>query len=165
MFVVFARRSTGRLSIELTYQSSSQPVPEVFKEFAVLRIGSGSSAREFAFKDADVTVTTSTSFGWPNSGITWSNNQQVAVSIVIPETQQLTVAADPACDSTVSDSERPEWQVRLQPAPGTQRQVEYNLVNAGGAELASWQGAGSTTEAGYVRKLPRDNTFARFREA
>ena len=72
---------------------------------------------------------------------------------------------DPACGSTVSEGERPEWQVRLQPAPGTQRQIEYNVVNAGGAELASWQGAGSTTEEGYVRKLPRDNTFARFREA
>ena len=137
-----------------------------FVEYAVLRIGSGASARDFAFKDATRTDSTSRAiFKWSKGDLVWSANQQVAVSILVPETQRLTVDADPACDSTVSDSERPEWQVRLQPAPGTQRQVEYNLVNAGGAELARWQGAGSTRESGYVLKLPRDNTFARFREA
>ena len=160
---IAVRRSIDQLSMGFTHQSSSQSVPEIFKEFAVLRIGSGSSARDFAFKDATVdAVDLRTSFNWANSGITWADNQQVAMSILV---QGLTVDADPACDSTVSDSERPEWQVRLQPAPGKQRQIEYNLVNAGGTELASWQGAGSTRESGYVRELPRDNTFARFRAA
>ena len=73
-----------------------------FVEYAVLRIGSGASARDFAFKDATRTDSSSRSiFKWSKGDLVWSANQQVAVSIVVPDvTADATLSALTATSST-----------------------------------------------------------------
>ena len=166
---ISVRRSTGKLSMGLTHQSSSQPVPEIFQEFAVLRIGSGSSARDFAFKDATVDAEAlKTSFGWSNSGLTWADNQQVAMSILV---QGLTVDADPACGSTVTGTDltrRHTYRLRLMPAPNTEQGVQFVPVDANGNILGGngWLLEGHPIgSSGLNRELIEFNGLAQRRNA
>ena len=73
-----------------------------FVEYAVLRIGSGASARDFAFKDATRTPQSNlTLFKWSKGDLVWADNQQVAVSIVVPDvTADATLSALTATSST-----------------------------------------------------------------
>ena len=144
-----------------------------FVEYAVLRIGSGASARDFAFKDATRTDSTSRAiFKWSKGDLVWAANQQVAVSIVIPETQQLSVyEATPACGSTVTGADLTRthtYRLRLTPAPNTEQGVQFVPVDANGNILGGngWLLEGHPIgSSGLNRELIEFNGLAQRRNA
>ena len=144
-----------------------------FVEYAVLRIGSGASARDFAFKDATRTPQSNlTLFKWSKGDLVWAANQEVAVSIVIPETQQLSVyEATPACDSVVAGADLTRthtYRLRLTPAPGAEQAVQFVPVDANGNILGGngWLLEGHPIgSSGLNRELIEFNGLAQRRNA
>ena len=84
---------------------------------------------------------------------------------------ELSVTATPACGSEVSDmSVQPRWQLKLTPAPETERAVDYSPVDSSGGLLGGepkWNGhlPVSPQYGGNSIESPRDRPFAHFRVA
>ena len=163
--------NSGDLDIRLTRQ---EHVESNLVEFAVLQIGSGPARRQFLFKDAkrDDFGGLSSVFTWTNSGLTWAANQQVAVSINLPETQRLSVyEASPACGSVVAGADlsaRHTYRLRLTPAPNTEQGVQFVPVDANGNILGGngWLLEGHPIgSSGLNRELIEFNGLAQRRNA
>ena len=67
---------------------------------------------------------------WSNTGLSWTVNQQVSLSLVEPPPPpySLTVEATPPCGSTVTNAEQPTRTLVLTPAPTGQTETQYRWV-------------------------------------
>ena len=100
----------------------------------------------------------------------FSAGTPVSVSIGSSCTQQptetLSVSANPACGSTVSDtSVQPRWQLKLTPAPAAETSMDYRPVDVNGNGLGVWRGHIAIRTSGFSIESPRENTFSEFRAA
>ena len=78
----------------------------------------------------------------------------------------LSVRANPACGSTVSDtSVQPRWQLKLTPAPAAETSMDYRPVDVNGNGFGVWQGHIAIGTSGTSIESPRENTFSQFRAA
>ncbi len=104
----------------------------------------------------------------PTGTTSWTSwSDSLVIRVIGREVPPLSVTATPACGSTVSDlSVQPKWQLKLTPAPSREVAMEFNVVDAGGTNLAgAWQGTHPIRTSGFNFESLRDSSFAHFRNA
>ena len=127
---------------------------------ATLRVGS----TDFALSAANLA---GSQLNWPNSGLSWTANQQVSLSLVEPaSTYTLTVDATPPCGSEVDLTVpyiRPEIVLVLTPAPDTETEIQYRVVTTDNTARQWLENALPIQTSGRSSPTAR-NPFAQFRD-
>ena len=100
---------------------------------------------------------------WENTGLSWSAGDSVSLSLVAPA-YTLSVDADPPCGSSVpGTSMQPTYSLALDPAPAAVTEIQYRWVADTPRE---WQAATASSiypDTGRSGFVPRQNTFAHWR--
>ena len=160
-FTAFFRQSTQTDRLRILLNAGANSALQALK----LCVGS----TEYALSEVGIGVTGYTT----DPGFSAGDSVSVSIGSSCAPTPSytLSVTATPACGSEVSDmSVQPRWQLKLTPAPETERAVDYSPVDSSGGLLGGepkWNGhlPVSPQYGGNSIESPRDRPFAHFRVA